>query len=65
MLVFLLLLAVVKEKTDAQTARITLISSEVGAWTKFKERNNDSQLSILDTAKGWIFSDRYFLSKLL
>ena len=62
--VLLLLLAVVKEKPDAQPPRITLVSSEAAVWTKFKERNNDPLLSALDTAKGWTFSVRYFLSKL-
>ncbi|KAH7322482.1 hypothetical protein B0I35DRAFT_425873 [Stachybotrys elegans] len=65
MLVLLLLLAVVKEKPGAQPARITLVSSEGAAWTKFNERHNDPLLPSLDTAKGWKFSDRYFLSKLL
>lgn len=68
-LLAILLLPVVKEKRPNQPrpSRITLTSSEVAAWTQFKEQNEPgSLLEALDSKKGNVdLIDRMCVSKLL
>ncbi|EMD85894.1 hypothetical protein COCC4DRAFT_146667 [Bipolaris maydis ATCC 48331] len=64
-LLIILLLPVCKAKDRSQPARITLVSSEVSAWTSFKERNDRPLLSALDKPGNINLLDRMMVSKLL
>lgn len=67
-LLAILLLPVVKEKCAAQGApsRITIVSSEVSAWTAFKERESFSLLVTFDQKTTHVdVLDRMMVSKLL
>ncbi|KAM4066422.1 short chain dehydrogenase [Hirsutella rhossiliensis] len=68
-LLAILLLPVAKEKraNQSQPSRITLTSSEVSGWTKFKERTTPGPLlATLDKKEGEVsMADRMFVSKLL
>lgn len=67
-LLAILILPVVKEKSAAQGApsRITIVSSEVAAWTAFKEKNSFPLLATLDQKDIKVdLLDRMMVSKLL
>ena len=66
-LLMALLLPVAKAKRPNQEAptRITLTSSDVSAWTRFKEKENDPLLPSLDDGTGVNTTDRMMVSKLL
>ncbi|KAJ5816163.1 Short-chain dehydrogenase/reductase SDR [Penicillium robsamsonii] len=67
-LLAILLLPVVKEKRAAQggPSRITIVSSEVSAWTAFKEKNSFPLLASLDRKIAKVDPlDRMMVSKLL
>lgn len=64
-LLIILLLPVCKTKDRSQPARITLVSSEVSAWTSFKERSERPLLSALDKPGNINLLDRMMVSKLL
>ncbi|KAI0198193.1 NAD(P)-binding protein [Astrocystis sublimbata] len=65
-LLLILLLPIVKAKrvNQPQPTRITLLSSEVAAFTNFKERNNVPLLTSLDAPGKVDPADRMFVSKL-
>ncbi|KAI0098011.1 NAD(P)-binding protein [Nemania sp. FL0031] len=65
LLILLLPIAKAKKVNQSQPTRITLVSSEVAAFTKFKERNNVPLLAGLDTPGKVDPLDRMFVSKLL
>ncbi|KAJ3577737.1 hypothetical protein NPX13_g2829 [Xylaria arbuscula] len=66
-LLLILLLPIVKEKkvNQSQPTHITLVSSEVAAFTKFKEQNNVPLLSSFDAPGNVDLLDRMFVAKLL
>ncbi|EUC42423.1 hypothetical protein COCMIDRAFT_8010 [Bipolaris oryzae ATCC 44560] len=64
-LLIILLLPICKAKNTSQPARITLVSSEVSAWTSFKERNERPLLAALDKPGNINMLDRMMVSKLL
>ncbi|CAI7649389.1 unnamed protein product [Penicillium glandicola] len=66
-LLAILLLPVVKEKRAAQggPSRITIVSSEVAAWTPFKEKKSFPLLAALDQKTKVDPLDRMMVSKLL
>ncbi|KAJ5803992.1 uncharacterized protein N7518_000295 [Penicillium psychrosexuale] len=67
-LLAILLLPIVKEKRAAQggPSRITIVSSEVAAWTPFKEKKSFPLLAALDQKKTKVDPlDRMMVSKLL
>jgi NAD(P)-dependent dehydrogenase (short-subunit alcohol dehydrogenase family) len=64
-LLTILLLPICKAKKGSQPARITVVSSEVSAWTSFKERNERPLLSALDKPGNINLLDRMMVSKLL
>ncbi|KGO64139.1 Short-chain dehydrogenase/reductase SDR [Penicillium italicum] len=67
-LLAILLLPVVKEKRAAQggPSRITIVSSEVSAWTAFKEKKSFPLLTTLDQKNAKVDPlDRMMVSKLL
>ncbi|USP78043.1 hypothetical protein yc1106_05317 [Curvularia clavata] len=64
-LLVILLLPVCKAKKNNQPARITLVSSEVSAWTSFKERNERPLLPSFDKPGNISLLDRMMVSKLL
>lgn len=64
-LLVILLLPICKAKKRSQPARITLVSSEVSAWTSFKERNERPLLFALDKPGNTNLLDRMMVSKLL
>ncbi|KAI1178070.1 NAD(P)-binding protein [Nemania sp. FL0916] len=66
-LLLVLLLPIVKEKkvNQSQPTHITLVSSEVATFTKFKEQNNVPLLSSFDTPGKVDPLDRMFIAKLL
>jgi NAD(P)-dependent dehydrogenase (short-subunit alcohol dehydrogenase family) len=64
-LLTILLLPICKAKKGSQPTRITIVSSEVSAWTNFKERNERPLLSALDKPGDTNLLDRMMVSKLL
>ncbi|KAH7309213.1 hypothetical protein B0I35DRAFT_360066 [Stachybotrys elegans] len=64
-LLLILLLQVIKDKTLSHPSRITIVSTDAAAWTSFKEKDNVPLLASLDKAVGWDPIDRHFVSKLL
>ncbi|KAK7210860.1 hypothetical protein V2G26_018038 [Clonostachys chloroleuca] len=64
-LLTILMTGVIKDKPESQPARITVTGSDVAAWTKFAEQDNDPLLPALDKPDGWNFTDRHFVTKLL
>jgi NAD(P)-dependent dehydrogenase (short-subunit alcohol dehydrogenase family) len=64
-LLTILLLPICKAKKGSQPTRITLVSSEVSAWTNFKEKNERPLLSALDKPGNINMLDRMMVSKLL
>lgn len=66
-LLAILLLPIVKSKrsTQQQPTRITFTSSDVAAWTSFKERKEDPLLPAFDKQGKVDMADRMMVSKLL
>ncbi|KAF2972835.1 hypothetical protein GQX73_g791 [Xylaria multiplex] len=65
LLILLLPIAKAKKVNQPRPTRITLVSSEVAAFTKFKERNNVPLIAGLDAPGKVDPLDRMFVSKLL
>ncbi|KAH6701361.1 hypothetical protein BKA61DRAFT_561610 [Leptodontidium sp. MPI-SDFR-AT-0119] len=64
-LLAVLLLPVCKAKKNSQPTRVTFVSSEVSAWTGFKEKGEDPLLPALDKPGKIDLLDRMMVSKLL
>lgn len=64
-LLAILLLPVCKAKKMSQPTRITFVSSEVSAWTNFKEKSERPLLTALDKPGNINLLDRMMVSKLL
>lgn len=65
-LLTILLLDVLKSRPKPpRTPRITVVSSDVAAWTSFKERAEDPLLPSFDKPGKIVMTDRYFVSKTL